>query len=297
MSGAQTEEGDSRIVLDTAEVFDPVSGTWTDAGTMSVPRTGAAAVRLCPMGGCSSRAADRSPDMPTTRWVRRHPRVWNPATGDFSPSGSMVQGRSGHTATTLSDGRVLVVGGIGLVEEGSDLGQFEARTTHGAEVAAGSLRSAEVWTDGSFSTAGSMIDTRADHVAVLLPGDRVLVAGGHSVVGSSRGGRGGIVSSVEVSTGPGTDFSEVGSPPGDLRARGGVLLPDGRVVLCCASGDDEVAQLVIYLPGDMAASRMLAPDGWGRGSLVALPDGRILAAWGRRVGSAERPARLGRGCH
>ena len=45
-SGAQTEEGDSRIVLDSAEVFDPVSGTWTDAGTMSEPRAYAAAAAL-----------------------------------------------------------------------------------------------------------------------------------------------------------------------------------------------------------------------------------------------------------
>ena len=278
-SGERNDDGDTRMVLDTAEVFDPASGTWADAGTMAVPRANAAAAAL-PDGRVLVTGGRPIPTHAHDPMGSSTSEIWDPATGDFSPTGPMLQGRSGHTATTLSDGRVLVIGGIGLVEEGSDLGQFEARTTHGAKVSAGSLRSAEVWTDGSFTTAGSMIGTRANHVAVLLPGDRVLVAGGYSEVGSSRGGRGGIVSSVEVSVGPDTGFGVVGSPPGYLRASGGVLLPDGRVVLCCLSGDDEVAQLVIYLPGDMATTRMRAPDGWGRGSLVALPDGRILAAWG-----------------
>jgi hypothetical protein len=37
--------------------------------------------------------------------------IYDPATGRFSPTGSMTVGRSSHTAALLDDGRVLIEGG------------------------------------------------------------------------------------------------------------------------------------------------------------------------------------------
>jgi hypothetical protein len=42
--------------------------------------------------------------------------AWDPATGEWSAAGTMAQSREGHTATLLSDGRVLVAGGHDEVE-------------------------------------------------------------------------------------------------------------------------------------------------------------------------------------
>jgi hypothetical protein len=38
--------------------------------------------------------------------------LYDPATGTWSPTGSMSVGRAGFTATRLADGRVLVAGGL-----------------------------------------------------------------------------------------------------------------------------------------------------------------------------------------
>jgi len=66
--------------------------------------------------------------------------------------------RQYHTATSLSDGRVLVAGGYS-----------------GAAVA-----SAELYypITGLFTTTGAMRSSRAEHAAALLSGNRVLIAGG-----------------------------------------------------------------------------------------------------------------------
>jgi hypothetical protein len=37
--------------------------------------------------------------------------LYDPETGNFSPTGSMAIGREFHTATLLANGRVLIVGG------------------------------------------------------------------------------------------------------------------------------------------------------------------------------------------
>src|SRR6185503_3325777 len=75
-------------------------------------------------------------------------------------SSTMLVERRGHTATRLSDGRVLIAGG---------------------ENSTGTLNETELYdpSSGTFSAAANMATARADHSATLLADGRVLIAGGH----------------------------------------------------------------------------------------------------------------------
>jgi Tol biopolymer transport system component len=88
--------------------------------------------------------------------ARQQPSSVNAA---WTNAGTLVFGRYGHTATLLSSGKVLVVGGYGV---------------------AGFLASAELYdpTTNSWTIAGSLADPRANHTATLLPNGKVLIAGG-----------------------------------------------------------------------------------------------------------------------
>ncbi len=85
-------------------------------------------------------------------------------TPDGTAIGGMIEARYDHTATLLSDGTVLVVGGFDLN---------------------GYLASAEVYdpSSRSWTAAGNMIEARTEHTATLLPDGQVLVAGGYGTNG------------------------------------------------------------------------------------------------------------------
>src|SRR5882672_1474962 len=83
----------------------------------------------------------------------------------FTPTGNLVDGRYFHTATLLSNGKVLVAGGA----------TFEAYCFAG-------ISSAELYdpASGSFVLTGPMADRRYAQTATLLQNGKVLMSGGFS---------------------------------------------------------------------------------------------------------------------
>ena len=78
----------------------------------------------------------------------------------FTSTGSMTTGRGFHTATLLSDGKVLIAGGEDPLTPSAEL--FDPA-------------------NGTFTSTGNMgFATRVEHRAILLNDGRVLVAGGHT---------------------------------------------------------------------------------------------------------------------
>jgi hypothetical protein len=87
-----------------AEIYDPVTGTWTPTGTLGVARSGGSLSvlgdgRALAVGGSNSSTTHSSAEL------------WDPATGTWSGTAAMTGARTEHTATLLADGKVLVAAG------------------------------------------------------------------------------------------------------------------------------------------------------------------------------------------
>ena len=137
----------------SAELYDPATGTFSDAGRMSVARSFHTAVRLKSgavlLAGGGSGPAE----------------VFDPRTNRFRSVGTPLEVRRRHDATLLSDGRVVITGGVGLTSDGA-----VPRLPAAIEVFDPATE--------QFSVLGSLATPRFEHAALALPDGRILVAGG-----------------------------------------------------------------------------------------------------------------------
>lgn len=197
----------------------------------------------------------------------------NGTSGAFVPTDSMAIARTGHTATPLQDGRVLIAGG-GILESGG-MGD--------------SLVSAELYdpTTECFEESASMTTPRMDHTATPLLDGRVLIAGGYRKVG-------GVLASAELYDPKSDTFTPTGSMNVPREWHTATLLSDGRVLIAggrqgIQPGLDESSALAeIYDPG----TGTFSPTGSmairrERHCATLLADGRVLVAGGSIDVAAE----------
>ena len=170
-------------------------------------------------------------------------------------TGALNTGRIGHTATLLSDGNVLVVGGSGKSAE-----LYDPRT-------------------GRWSRTGDLNTGRINHTATLLLNGKVLVAGG---TGSFSN-----VNSAELYDPLTGRWTRTGDLNVQRSSHTATLLPDGKVLV--AGGNLRIAageSAELYDPATGTWSKTGDLNVLQRSSHTAtlLSDGKVLVAGGATVG-------------
>jgi len=228
--------------LASAELFDPLSGTFAPTGDMASARVFHTATllnngKVLIVGG--EDANDAGIAFATAE-------LFDPASGTFSPTGSMGTARAAHAATLLTNGKVLVTGGgngnpIATAELYDPIsGTFSptgdmatARESHSATLlktgkvlitGGTTVLTAEIFdpATGSFTATGSMVDRRSEHTATLLEDGTVLVVGGVGVT---------VFGSAELFDPATGTFAITGSTTNPRVAHTANLMNDGTVLV------------------------------------------------------------------
>jgi hypothetical protein len=234
----------------TAEIYEPDTDEFAPTGSMADVRAGHTATllndgRVLVVGGID--ASDGIDNLASAE-------IYDPETGKFGATGSLLQGRAHHTATLLDDGRVLIAGGYG----GGTL----------------SLESAEIYDPetGKFSATGSMAAARRDATAAMLADGRVLIAGGLDQYATSA------LASAEIYDPATGEFSATGSMATARTGFAAMGLEDGRVLV--AGGMDTkgspLTSAETYDPATGEFSPAGSTSAAGAFTAVWLKDARVL---------------------
>ena len=232
----------------------------------------------------------------------------------FSPTGAMHVARSGHTATLLKDGRVLILGGGDSTAELFDptsgafsftgapvtgrLGATATLLLDGRVLIAGGLglspgqdgflpfvMSAEIFDPetGTFRSTGNLVQTRANHSATRLADGRVLIAGGYKGLC--------ITPSAEIFDPATESFSSVGFMLSGRAGHTATLLETGEVLLaggangCRPDAADDppwdplFVELFDSITNTFQAAGNMSTTRIGH-SAIPLPNGKILMIGG-----------------
>jgi large repetitive protein len=234
----------------SAELYDPVTGTWTGTGGLGTNRFAHTATllpngKVLAIGGYNGGALSSA-------------ELFDPATGTWTSAGALAKARQLHTATVLPNGKVLVAGGQGSLVYNDAVSKVELYDS----------------ASGTWTGAGTMATARYAHTTTLLPDGRVLVAGGYGTNSPYN------LSSAELYD-PVAGTWRTTSPMHNVRTTAtATLLPNGCVLLAGGSGGGTSAEQ--YNPSSgawTATGAMTTARTYHTATL--LPNGKVLVAGGQ----------------
>jgi len=296
--------GDAALDTHTAkaEIFDPVTNTFSPTGSLNTPRTGHSAT-LLPDGRVLVIAGYNN-----TGWLG-DAEIYDPATGQWTVTQPNFAHGVVHVAILLRDGRVFVMAGakqsgpsgpddrVEIFDPQSNLWQVAARHENtgggasatlladGRVLIAGGTADPAIYdpTHDTWHFAGTLITPRSQAQMARLSDGRVLLIGG--VPFSASGGP--VLSSAEIFDSRNTIWLQAAPLARARYNNAAVLLPDGRIMVVGgweAYNGYEAALLNTAEVYDARTGNWstLAPLNSGRASHTAslLPDGRVLVAGG-----------------
>lgn len=239
---------------DSAELYDPTTGTFTATGNMVTTSLAGRTTTLLPNGKVLIAGG-----LVGTDEYSDSAEIYDPATGSFAATAHMIWGRGYATATLLPNGKVLIAAGIDNY-----------------------VGTAELYdpANGTFTSAGMMQSPRIGATATLLPNGQVLIEGGFASAAPSA-------ELYDPQTG---SFTTTGSPTIGRYLETATLLQNGQVLV--AGGTDYNGSLLseadIYDPGTgtfAATGSLIAARYLATASL--LPDGKVLIAGGADVNNPD----------
>jgi N-acetylneuraminic acid mutarotase len=286
----------------SAELYDPISNTWSSAGPMATPRGNFTATllgngKVLVAGGYTGGNAGVG---------LASAELYDPGTNTWSAAGSMASARAGHTATLLLDGKVLVVDGLARAElydpasntwsaagamavpqhtytvpldghTATLLPNGKVLVTGGADPLVGMTTEIYDPASNTWSLAVPMIVPRQGATATLLASGEVLVAGGQS--------SGAVTVSAELYDPLNNSWSAAG-PMAVAAASTATLLKSGQVLVTAYSLNGNSAQVYDPVRNTWSLVGSMAFHRYGDTySATLLKDGKVLVVGGGFVAS------------
>ncbi|WP_413582326.1 Kelch repeat-containing protein [Bdellovibrio sp. HCB288] len=308
VAGGLSQTSSTNTPLDSTEIFDPATGLWSAGPALPSPRLFSQATvltdgRVLVAGGLDGAFAKTA----TTA-------IYNPASNSWSTGPSIAIPRVGHSSHLLPNGKVIIIGGAAHPTTSAPTEKTEIfdpatnQWTYGPDLptavsefssvtlsdntililgglttaAATSITTVQAYnpSTNSFTTKAPMTLGRYQAAAAVLPSGNVLLTGGWASTGS-------MTATTEIYNVTANTWSAGPSLSANRRAHGAISLPSGKILvtsgvtnLTFPSIPAKTSEIYDQATNSWSMDPIAIEAGHSLGTLLKLPDGKILIAGG-----------------